>query len=312
MSWFTKLRSAFSKTSSKIGGSISKIFSSKKVDAESLAELKENLIKSDVGPVYADKISNQIKKLKIKDSIEEFKEQIAELISDQIKHAAQDVVIVDDKPNVILLCGINGSGKTTTLGKIAAMLKNNSNHDTGTFNSVQNGKQRKVIIGACDTFRAAAVAQVQSWAKQDFEFIKGDSDKSEPASVAYTAVNSANAGDVVLIDTAGRLHNNTNLMNQLVKIDKVVSKFDINKQVLLVLDGSNGQNTIKQLSAFKDFINIDGIVVTKLDGTAKGGFIIPLINEFNIPIYFICIGEKSEDIRNFDSLDFARALVQSS
>jgi signal recognition particle-docking protein FtsY len=198
---------------------------------------------------------------------------------------------------IILFVGVNGSGKTTTLGKIANKIL---------FN-------KKVLIAACDTFRAAAVEQLETWSKKNInDFISGDLNQ-DPASVAYKACKKFKDEnyDYLLIDTAGRLSNNTNLINQLIKLKNVVAKFDQNFEVetVLVLDGTNGSNMIKQAEIFGDALNISSLIITKLDGTAKGGALISIANEYEIPISYVGLGEKVEDLVEFNSKDFSRSIL---
>ncbi len=271
-----------------------------KVDDEVLDDLEEALISADVGVDTTLKIINKIEDRVARDkyvSTDELDDILREEIVSLLKENNEDEggfhIPEDKKPFVIMVVGINGVGKTTTIGKLANQFKNDG---------------KKVVLGAADTFRAAAVDQLQVWADRVEVPIVKQNMGSDPASVAYDTLQSAIAqeADVVLIDTAGRLHNNVNLMNELSKIKRVMQKLipDAPHEVLLVLDGSTGQNAYNQAKEFTKATEVSSLAVTKLDGTAKGGVVIGISDEFNIPVKYIGVGEKVEDLQPFSRIEF--------
>ncbi len=298
---FGKLKKVITKTSSTISSGIDRIFLRRKLDEESLLELEELLISSDMNASFVVEIIKQLSSSKFDKNIDNvtIKERLSQIIIDIMSKSELNLDFdIKKRPNIILVCGVNGSGKTTTIGKL-------SNY------YVTNGK--KVVVAACDTFRAAAIAQLESWVtKANAIFITGG-ESSDPASVAYKAVEYAinNDVDMVFIDTAGRLHNHKNLMDELAKIIKVIRKLDISAphHSLLVVDSTTGQNLYNQVEQFKSIADINGLIVTKLDGTAKAGALVGVVQKFNTPIYFTGIGEKIEDFRIFDVESFARSLL---
>ncbi len=228
----------------------------------------------------------------------EIKATIAQIIITILQPVAQELTISDNKPHVLLVCGVNGSGKTTTIGKLAKQWQ-----DAG----------KRITIAACDTFRAAAVEQLEIWAKRaNCGFIKGDLN-ADPASVAYQAFEQAKANnsDILIIDTAGRLQNKHNLMEQLHKIIRVIKKIDISAphNAIIVLDATTGQNAINQVKTFKEIVAINGIIITKLDGTAKGGVLVSIAQQFKLPIHAIGIGEAIADLKPFTAEEFAGNLL---
>ena len=272
----------------------------RKVDEDLLGELEEVLIMSDVGVETSTKIiSNlreRIKKDKIQDA-EDVKQALREEIQ-EIFDSVDNSLHLDTKPSVILVVGVNGVGKTTSIGKIANRLK-------------QDGK--KVVVAAADTFRAAAVEQLEIWASRaECDIVKRE-EGVDPASVVFEAIKVAKEkdADVLICDTAGRLHNKKYLMDELVKIKKVIDKElpEASKEILMVLDATTGQNAISQVKAFKETVDITGLILTKLDGTAKGGVVIGITNENKMPVKFIGIGEKIDDMEIFSSKDFVNALI---
>ena len=267
---------------------------------ELLDELEEALIMSDVGVETSTKIitnlRNKIKKEKIEDE-----QAVKQALRDEIKNVLEEVdntLKLETTPSVILVVGVNGVGKTTSIGKIANRLK-------------QDGK--KVVVAAADTFRAAAVEQLEIWANRAGCDIVKREEGTDPAAVVYDAVKIAKEkqADVLICDTAGRLHNKKYLMDELVKIKKVIDKElpEASKEVLMVLDATTGQNAISQVTAFKETVNITGLVLTKLDGTAKGGVVIGIVAENKVPVKFIGIGEQIDDMEIFNSNDFVNALI---
>lgn len=297
---FNRLKEALVKSSSKISSGIDTIFYKKKLDNETLTELEELLISSDITYSVASEIINKLRLVKFDKEVSSqiIKEQLAEIINELFTKSNTPFKLHDNKLNIILVCGVNGSGKTTTIGKLASIY-----HEQG----------KKVAIAACDTFRAAAVSQIATWAKRaNAELITGE-ESADPASVAYLAIQSCiqNNTDILFIDTAGRLHNHKNLMEELGKIVRVIKKIDDTAphHSMLVLDATTGQNIYKQVEQFGSIANISSLVVTKLDGTAKAGVVVGVVQKFGLPVHFIGIGEQIEDLRPFDSAAFVNNLV---
>lgn len=300
ISIFSKLKQGLSKTSGKISEGIDKIFYKKKLDAETLEELEELLISTDMGVLVVAKIIEEFKTAKFDKEIDsrEVKESLANLIERQLSKSEIPFTLNKNKLNVILVCGVNGAGKTTTIGKLAAMY---------------SAQGKKVAVAACDTFRAAAINQLSSWVTRANALLITGEESADPASVAYKAMEESVKQniDILFIDTAGRLHNKKNLMDELAKIVKVIKKIDEDTPThsILVIDAITGQNTYNQVEHFNDVTNLTGLIVTKLDGSAKAGVIVGVVQKFNLPIYFIGIGEKIEDLKIFNRHDFARSLV---
>ena len=301
MGFFDKLKQGLSKTKTSFEEKINNVFSNfRKVDEELLEELEEALIMSDVGVETSTKIianlRDRIKKEKIEDE-----EAVKQALREEIKKIFDELdnsLHLDTVPSVILVVGVNGVGKTTSIGKIANRLK-------------KDGK--KVVIAAADTFRAAAVEQLEIWANRaSCEIVKRE-EGVDPASVVFDAIKTAKEGqaDVLICDTAGRLHNKKYLMDELIKIKRVIDKElpNASKEILMVLDATTGQNAISQVKAFKETVDITGLVLTKLDGTAKGGVVIGIANENKMPVKFIGIGEQIDDMEIFSSDDFVKALI---
>ena len=301
MGFFDKLKQGLTKTKESINDKINNVFSNfRKVDEELLEELEEALIMSDMGVETSTQIiSNlreKIKKEKIGES-EQVKEALREEI-EKILEKCDNSLKLETKPSVILVVGVNGVGKTTSIGKMAARL-------------ARDGK--KVIVAAADTFRAAAVEQLEIWAQRAGAEVVKREEGVDPASVVFEAIRrtkESNA-DVLIIDTAGRLHNKKYLMDELNKIQKVVNKemAEASKEVLLVIDATTGQNAISQVKAFKETVDITGLVLTKLDGTAKGGVVIGIVAENKIPVKFIGVGEQIDDMEIFNSEEFVNAII---
>ena len=301
MGFFDKLKNGLGKTRDNLNEKINNVFSSfRKVDEELLEELEEILIMSDIGvETSTEIISNlreRIKKEKINDEEgvkKALKEEMQEIL-DEVDNSLK----LDTTPSIILVVGVNGVGKTTTIGKIANKLR-------------LEGK--KVIVAAADTFRAAAVEQLEIWAKRANVDIVKKEEGADPASVAYDAIKKAKEtnADVLICDTAGRLHNKKYLMDELLKINKVILKElpEASNETLMVIDGTTGQNAIEQVKAFKEIVNITGLVLTKLDGTTKGGAVIGIVHENKIPVKFIGVGEKIDDMEIFNSQDFVNAII---
>ena len=301
MGFFDKLKIGLNKTKTSFDEKINNVFSNfRKVDEEFLDELEEVLIMSDIGIDTSIKIiSNlreRIKKENIKDE-EDVKQALREEMQ-KILDVTDISLHLNTKPSVILVVGVNGVGKTTSIGKMANRL-------------AKDGK--KVVVAAADTFRAAAVEQLEIWAKRAGADIVKREEGVDPASVVYDAIKKTkeNGADILIVDTAGRLHNKKYLMDELNKIQKVINKEmpDSDKEVLLVIDGTTGQNAISQVKAFKQEADITGIVLTKLDGTAKGGVVIGIVEENKIPVKFIGVGEQIDDMEIFNSEDFVKAII---
>ena len=301
MGFFEKLKQGMNKTKNSFDEKISNVFKSfKKVDEDFLDELEEILIMSDIGMDTSSQIinnlRNRIKKEKLQDE-EDVKNALREEMQ-KILDITDIRMHLDTKPSVILVVGVNGVGKTTSIGKIANRL-------------AKDGK--KVVVAAADTFRAAAVEQLEIWVKRAGADIVKRDEGVDPASVVYDAIKITKEknADVLIVDTAGRLHNKKYLMDELNKIQKVINKEmeEADKEVLLVIDGATGQNAISQVKAFKEEADITGLVITKLDGTAKGGVAIGIVHDNKIPIKFIGVGEGIDDMEVFNSEDFVKAII---
>ena len=299
MGFLDKLKAGLSKTKNAIFGQIDNVLKAfVKVDEELLEELEELLIMSDVGVNATEEIIDRLRE-QIKDGRLKEKDQVIsalkEILADMIGNGGE--LDLSTTPAIILVIGVNGAGKTTSIGKISNRL-------------VKRGK--RVVLAAADTFRAAAIDQLAVWCERSGAEIVKQNEGSDPAAVVYDAVNYAKKrkADVLIIDTAGRLHNKTNLMNELAKINRVIEKEcpDAARENLLVLDATTGQNAILQAKEFRHAANITGLVLNKLDGTAKGGIVISIKNELNIPVKFIGVGEKIDDMQEFDSEEFVEAL----
>ena len=297
MGFFEKLKSGLSKTKT----SFSNIFSGfRKVDEDLLEELEEVLIMSDVGVETTTKIMDSLRQRIKKENIQE-EQEVKQLLKEEIQailDKEDSSLKLETVPSVILVVGVNGVGKTTSIGKIANRLR-------------KDGK--KVVVAAADTFRAAAVEQLEVWANRAGATIVKREEGSDPASVVYEAIEEVKKqnADVLICDTAGRLHNKKYLMDELAKIKKVIDKEmpETSKEILMVLDATTGQNAIAQVKAFKETVDITGLILTKLDGTAKGGVVIGIVEENHMPIKFIGVGEQIDDMEVFSSKEFVEALM---
>lgn len=301
MGFFDKLREGLGKTKQTLNEKINDVFANfRKVDEDLLDELEEALIMSDVGMETSVKIIDNLR-----DKIKTEKIEDADLVKQALREQMQEILDsvdsdlkLETKPSVILFVGVNGVGKTTSIGKIANNLR-------------KEGK--KVIVAAADTFRAAAVEQLEVWANRANVQLVKRPEGTDPASVVFDAIKTTKQedADVLIIDTAGRLHNKKYLMDELIKINKVIDKElpDVSKEVLMVLDATTGQNAILQVKAFKEAVNINGLVLTKLDGTSKGGAVIGIVSENNLPIKFIGVGEQLDDMQKFNSTDFVNSII---
>ena len=301
MGFFEKLKTGLNKTKESFNTKINDVFSNfRKVDEEFLEELEEILIMSDMGVDTSVKIVNNLRKRIKKENIKD-EEEVKQALREEIEAIFDEVdstLNLNTKPSVILVVGVTGVGKTTSIGKIANKLK-------------KDGK--KVVIAAADTFRAAAVEQLEIWANRaGCELVKKE-EGHDPASVVYEAIKRTKdtEADVLIVDTAGRLHNKKYLMDELHKIKKVINKEmgDLSQEVLLVLDATTGQNAINQVKAFKEETDVTGLVLTKLDGSSKGGVVVGIVEENKIPVKFIGVGEQIDDMEIFNSEDFAKAII---
>ena len=299
--WFQKLKTGLFKSSEKITEGVKKIFVNKKLDIETLNNLEELLIMADLGPATAEKLTAELANEKFDKNIkpDEVKAFLAKKIEESLEEVAIPLILDNSyKPVVVLIVGVNGTGKTTTIGKLAKQYSNEG---------------KKIMIAACDTFRAAAVEQLQIWAERsNAEFIKGN-EGCDAAGLAYEALEKAKEKkiDVLFIDTAGRVQNRTELMEELAKIIRVIRKLDSNSphHCLLTLDATTGQNALSQVEIFKEMAEISGLIVTKLDGSAKGGILLSLAEKFNLPVHAIGVGEKIEDLQSFEAQEFANSLM---
>lgn len=299
MGFFSKIKEGLKKTRNAVVGQIDSMLKSfKKIDDELFEELEELLVMGDVGVHTAEKIcdelKNRVKKEGIKDP-EEINRLLEETVSEMLKGGEE--LDISTSPSIILVIGVNGVGKTTTIGKLANSLS-------------KQGK--KVILAAADTFRAAAIEQLDIWAQRSGCEIIKQNEGSDPAAVVYDAISAAKArnADVIICDTAGRLHNKKHLMDELAKINRVIDRElpEAAKEKLLVLDATTGQNAVNQAEQFRQATGITGIVLTKLDGTAKGGVVLAIKDGLGIPVKYIGVGEQIDDLQPFNSDDFAKAL----
>lgn len=301
MGFFDKIKEGLKKTRESFSKKIENITKNfKKIDDELFEELEEALIMADVGVVTAEKICENVRELAKKEGLtdaNELKGLIKRVVADMLK--GDYSLKLDAKPSVILVIGVNGVGKTTTIGKLAASLKSEGKH---------------VLLAAADTFRAAAIDQLEIWAQRaDVPIVKHD-EGADPASVVYDAIQSGKARgtDVIICDTAGRLHNKKNLMDELAKISRIINREcgEENAEVLLVLDATTGQNALNQAKIFKEAAGLTGIILTKLDGTAKGGVVIGIKEELQIPVKYIGVGEQIDDLKPFNPEEFAEAIFE--
>ncbi len=299
MGLFSKIKLGLQKTRNSIANGVTSIINSfTKIDEELFEELEEMLVMSDIGVNTATEICDMLRKKIKEQGITDpnviknlMKEIIAEMLGED------EGLCLNTKPSVILVIGVNGVGKTTTIGKLSSILKQQGN---------------KVVLGAADTFRAAAIDQLEVWAQRSGVTMVKSVEGTDPASVVFDTIASAKSkgADVIICDTAGRLHNKKNLMDELAKINRVINRElpDASVETLLVLDAATGQNAVNQAREFKNVTNITGIVLTKLDGTAKGGIIIPIKNELKIPVKFVGVGEGIDDLQSFNANEFVNGI----
>ena len=300
MSWFKKLTDGLKKSSTKMTASLSGLFTSAKIDASSLEALEEALIESDMGPRTAADLADKLAATKFKKEADAdlWRAALARLLRERLISVEKPLALSEHKPHVILLVGVNGSGKTTTAGKLAHYFQ-----DQG----------KSVMMAAGDTFRAAATEQLQGWGvRTDTEVIVGKQG-GDAAALAYQAMEAASAKniDALIIDTAGRLQNRAELMEELAKIHRVIGKFDETAphDSIIVLDGTVGQNALSQTKAFQEVAKLTGMIITKLDGSAKGGIVITLADDFGLPVHMVGVGEQADDLQTFTADEFAAALV---
>ncbi|PWL49018.1 MAG: signal recognition particle-docking protein FtsY [Clostridiales bacterium] len=301
MGFFEKIKQGLKKTKDSIGAMLSSIFSGRRVDEELMDELEEALILADLGVECTERVMTELR-ARIREKRIEESEQVRDELRDILKGilaGCGGALKLDTSPSVVLVIGVNGVGKTTTIGKIAGQL-------------AANGKS--VLLAAGDTFRAAAAEQLGIWAQRSGAAIIARGEGADPASVIFDAIQSGKArgSDVIICDTAGRLHNKSNLMNELAKIDRIISRElpDADKEVLLVIDATTGQNGLIQANEFKNVAGVTGLVLTKLDGTAKGGIAVAIAASCGLPIRYVGVGEQMDDLMPFDAGQFVDALIE--
>ena len=299
--WFGRLKAGLSKSSTRLVDGIAGVFTRRKLDAEAVGELEDVLITADLGPAAAARLASALAERRIERDVDadEVRGLLADDIADILAPAAEGLNIDSgNRPHIILVVGVNGTGKTTTIGKLAHRL-------------VAEGKS--VMLAAGDTFRAAAIEQLSIWANRTGCPVVAKESGSDASGLVYEAIERARSAesDVLLIDTAGRLHNKANLMAELEKIQRVIQKLDATAphEVLLTIDATTGQNAIAQVETFGDMVSVTGLVLTKLDGTAKGGVLVALAEHFQLPVRAIGVGEGIDDLRPFSARAFARNLM---
>ncbi|MCF8473336.1 MAG: signal recognition particle-docking protein FtsY [Emcibacter sp.] len=300
-SWFSRLKNGLKRSSSAISGGISDIFLKRKLDATTIEELEDLLIMSDLGVTASQAVCESLSKNRFDKEIAplEVQEALAKVVSDILRPVAKPLNTEGrKKPFIILMVGVNGSGKTTTIGKLAKKFKNQG---------------KSVMLAAGDTFRAAAIAQLQVWGERNQVPVVSGNVGADAAGLAFDAVQKAKAEhyDILMIDTAGRLQNKSHLMDELSKIIRVIKKQDADAPhaTILVLDATTGQNALQQTKVFQEAANISGLIMTKLDGTAKGGVLVSIAEKYNLPIHAIGVGETIDDLQPFDADEFSKMLV---
>lgn len=298
MGFFSKIKNAFKKTKTAIDNKLLQIFSKGELDDEFFEELEYVLVSSDIGATASEEIVEKLRAIASKQKLRNQDDVKVALRNIMVEILQQNPQPEINYPLVLMVVGVNGVGKTTTIGKLANYYKNQG---------------KSVLLVAGDTFRAAAAEQLTEWAKRNDVKIVKNNEGSDPASVVFDGISSAKAKkyDVVIIDTAGRLHNKVNLMEELKKVSRVVANNweDACYKKLLVLDATTGQNALSQVEYFNEAIELDGLVLTKLDGTAKGGVVLAISQEYEVPVMFIGTGEGLEDIEQFNATDFVEAII---
>ena len=301
LGFFSRLKDGLSRSTQKLSGGITAVFRKRRLDDEALEELEELLISADLGTEVARRVIAAFRRTRFGKEVtdQEIKDALAEEITEILTPVAKPLDLDPDrKPHVVLVVGVNGTGKTTTIGKLAQSYR-------------EQGK--RAVMAAGDTFRAAAVEQLQIWGERTGTPVVAGKPGADSAGLAFESLSKAMAekADVLLIDTAGRLHNKAALMDELRKIIRVLRKQDETAphSVLLVLDATTGQNAIQQVKVFKEMVEVTGLVVTKLDGSARGGIVVALAEQFALPVHAVGVGEKAGDLRPFDATEFARGLV---
>jgi fused signal recognition particle receptor len=299
--FFSRLKEGLSRSTQKLGGGITQVFRKRRLDDEALEELEDLLISADLGTEVARRIIAEFRRTRFGKEVtdEEIKQALAEEIAAILAPVAQPLTLDPErKPHVVLVVGVNGTGKTTTIGKMAQQYR-------------ERGLRPALVAG--DTFRAAAVEQLQVWGQRTGCEVIAGPPNADAAGLAFDALVRAGADrtDVLLVDTAGRLHNKSVLMEELRKIIRVMRKQDPTAphSVLLVLDATTGQNAIQQVKVFKEMVDVTGLIVTKLDGSARGGIVVALAETFGLPVHAVGVGEAAADLRPFNPMDFARSLV---
>jgi fused signal recognition particle receptor len=298
--WFQRLKTGLSRSSSRLTEGLAAILVKRRLDDETLQEIEELLIAADLGPATAARLAAELGKSRFGKEVTD--PEVREFLADRIAGLLAPVAIPLDpvgyKPFVVLMVGVNGVGKTTTIGKLAERFR---------------AEGKSVMMAAGDTFRAAAVAQLAIWGERTGAVVLRKDQGADPAALAYEALERARLEniDVLLIDTAGRLHNKTGLMEELAKIVRVLQKIDpaAPHATLLVLDATTGQNALQQVEVFRQLVKINGLIVTKLDGSAKGGVLVALAEKFKLPVHAIGVGETAADLQPFDPTEFARSLM---
>jgi fused signal recognition particle receptor len=299
--FFNRLKEGLSRSTSRITETLTTVFKKRRLDDEALEELEDLLISADLGVDAAARVIAAFRRSRFGKEVtdEEIKQSLAEEIAAILMPVAKPLILDPArKPHVVLVVGVNGTGKTTTIGKLAQQY-----HEEG----------KRAVLVAGDTFRAAAVEQLQIWGQRSGAPVIAGGQNADSAGLAFDALTQARAmgADVLLIDTAGRLHNKAALMDELAKMIRVLRKQDATAphSVLLVLDATTGQNAVQQVKVFKELVDVTGLVVTKLDGSARGGIVVALAETFGLPVHAVGVGEKAGDLRPFDAVDFARGLV---
>ncbi|GBQ70550.1 cell division protein FtsY [Ameyamaea chiangmaiensis NBRC 103196] len=304
LGFFSRLKEGLSRSTQKLGGGLNAAFTHRRLDEEALEELEDVLITADLGPAVADRVIESFRSSRFGKEVTD--EEVRTALAEEIARVLAPVAIPfapdpSHHPHVVLVVGVNGTGKTTTIGKFARFY----------------GEQGlKVMMVAGDTFRAAAVEQLQVWGQRTGTPVIAGKPEADAAGLAFEGIKRARAegADLLLIDTAGRLHNKGALMEELAKIIRVMRKFDETAphSVLLVLDATIGQNAIEQVRVFKELVDVTGLVITKLDGSARGGIVVALADRFKLPVHAVGVGEQAEDLRPFSAIDYANGLVGTS